>query len=209
VAEWLADASVGENLILGSSVYIIDNVVDLDSNSSLSKRETAQTYWTQVNVDETGPWWDCWATASRCAYGNNAPAGGSLTITTAYSRSFAISFGLTANLASNVQGVINGNGGLNMGFQWTRQWTWSTAFGCNVNNQVQVGQVFARPLMGWANTATRQCSSAGGQGTQCSGWTFGHINFPLYDHGQPALEGGCSQGYANVHCGDPIGTKFC
>lgn len=196
-------------MIFGSSVYIIDDIIDRDSNGSLFKRESAQTYWTQVNVDKTDTWRDCWATASRCAYGNQAPAGGSLTITTSYSRSFAISFGLTANLVSNVQGVINGNGGLNWGLQWTKQWTWSTAYGCNANDQVQVGQVFARPLMGYANTATRQCSRAAGQGTQCSGWTFGHIDFPLYDHGQPALEGGCSQGYANVHCDVNIETRFC
>ncbi|WWC63007.1 uncharacterized protein I303_105605 [Kwoniella dejecticola CBS 10117] len=210
VVDWLDAADVGQDFIYGSSVFIVDDIVDIPSNSS-TKRETApQTTWyTQVNVDRTGTWSDCWATASSCAYGDNAPAGGSTTIGTSYSRSFSISFGLDAGLASNVEGVINGNGGLNLGFQWTRSWTWSVSYTCNVNSQVHVGQIFARPKFGWADTATRKCSNNYIQGTQCGGWTFGHIDFPLKSQGMPTLEPGCSQGWNNVHCNVPVGTKYC
>lgn len=210
VLKFIGTASVGEDFIFANSAYIIDDIIEVPSNDSL-KRETAQglTYYTQVNVDRTGRWDDCWHTASNCLYGNNAPAGGSASISTSYSRSFSISFGLDAGLASNVEGVINGNGGLNLGFQWTKQYTWSISFACNVNSIVQVGQIFAQPHMGWADTATRKCSSGSG-GVQCGSWTFGHVDFPLKDsNGWPSVQGGCSQGWSHVHCDVPVGTKFC
>ena len=210
VLDFIDTASVGEDFVFANSAYIIDDIVEVPSNDSL-KRETAQglTYYTQVNVDRTGKWDDCWRTASNCVYGNNAPAGGSTSISTSYSRSFSISFGLDAGLASNVEGVINGNGGLNLGFQWTKQYTWSTSYGCNVNSNVQVGQIFAQAHVGWADTATRKCSSGSG-GVQCGSWTFGHVDFPLKDsNGQPSVQGGCSQGWAHVHCDVAVGTKYC
>lgn len=209
VLEFIDNASVGEDFVFANSAYIIDDIIEVPSNDSL-KRETAQglTYYTQVNVDRTGKWQDCWRTASSCVYGDHAPAGGSATISTSYSRSFSISFGLDAGLTSNVEGVINGNGGLNLGFQWTKQYTWSTAYGCNVNSDVHVGQIFAQAQMGWADTATRKCSTGSG-GVQCGSWTFGHIDFPLKTNGQPALKGGCSQTYRYVHCDVPVGTPFC
>jgi hypothetical protein len=191
VDAWLEDISNTTTLFIGSNFYVKAPANDLN------KRDCIPGRYTTNNVDRTGTWWSAWSKVSGCNYNTKSSGSASYAYTTSQTISKTVSGSFDFGLASpeDIAKTINGNGGLNLGFSWSSSKTTGFTYTCNINAGDKAS-VWQQNLMGWADTAQRHCTKGCGEGTWCSDWEFGHIDYPL-NGGQTNTNLGCSSGSAS------------
>jgi hypothetical protein len=189
---WLADTSNTTTLIIGSHFYT------KDAASSLDARDCIPGRWSTNNVDRTGTWWSAWARVSGCLYNGASSGSAHYTLTTSQTVTKTVSGSFNLGLASpeDVAKTINGNGALNLGFSWSVAKTTGFSYGCDINARDRAS-VWQQNLMEWADTAQMRCTKGCGEGTWCSDWDFGHIDFPVTGGSQTNHNLGCSSGSAS------------
>ncbi|KAJ1555767.1 hypothetical protein HK405_013439 [Cladochytrium tenue] len=173
------------------------------SNSSLIARDLCgyvYDTWVDVQVVESGTWWNSWNFASNCQVCSSSS---SCSIDASWSSSTSASF--SSNFDTSTEGtvlsIINGDSGLNLGYTWATGNSQSGNSDCSGGSSESIG-VWTQQEMGWSNSQTRTCWSQYEdciETSGCGAWSaYMHGDWPLA--GESTINVGCSVGSACYAC---------